>query len=191
MLALDPQLHVWTTAEYRAVIETGVFDGRRVELLEGAVVEMSPVGSAHEVVVSLATRALERAFVGAYYVRTQMTLDLSPHSMPLPDVLVVPGTMRDYLDAPPKQCLLLVEVSESSLSYDRTTKASLFALMGIGDYWIVNLQQKRLEVYRDPIEDPRARYGQHYRTVLMLGPTDVIVPLALPDVEIPVRDLLP
>lgn len=191
MTALDPQLHVWTTAEYRAVIDAGVFDGRRVELLEGGVVEMSPVSSAHEVAVMLTTRVLERAFGAEVVVRPQMTLDLSPHSMPLPDIVVARGSIRDYVDAPPATCLLLVEIAESSIGYDRTTKASLYAMMGVADYWIVNLKQKRLEIYRDPVSDQRARYGYHYGSVITLGIDDVAAPLELPNANLAVRDMLP
>jgi len=171
-------------------VEVDVFAEQRVELIEGVVVEMSPMGRKHEVGVLLVVEALRQAFGPGYIVRPQLTLDLSPHSMPEPDALVVPGEARDYLEAQPTSGLLLVEVSDTTLSYDRTTKASLYAKMGIADYLIVNLNKQRVEVYRDPVEDQRAKYGYHYQTILNLGAVDLIVPLALPGVSIAVGDLL-
>jgi Uma2 family endonuclease len=191
MLATEPHPYIWTTRAYKTLVELGVFADRRVELIEGVIVEISPMGSKHETAMVLTMERLRQAFGPGYYARPQLTLDLSPHSMPEPDVAVVPGGVRDYADKQPTTALLIVEVSDSTLKFDRGEKASLYARAGIADYWILNLVNQRLEVYRGPVEDQRARYGYHYHSVLNLGPEDEIAPLALPEATIPVRDLLP
>ena len=90
----------------------------------------------------------------------------------------------------PTTALLVVEVSDSSLARDRAIKGSLYAAGGVADYWIVNLVQRQLEVYRDPIADPAAFFGAHYATRVILIPGDHVVPLAAPSVKILVADLL-
>lgn len=191
MTAYEPRAHIWTTEEYKPLLELGVFAGKRLELIEGMVIEMSPMGKAHEVAILVALEALQAAFGRGYTVRPQMTLDFSPLSMPEPDLAVVQGSARAHLSAQPTTALLVIEVSDTTLFYDRTQKASLYAKHGIQDYWIINVNQGRLEVYRDPIEDSGARYGYHYGTILPLTRDDHIAPLALPDVSLSVRDLLP
>jgi Uma2 family endonuclease len=121
-----------------------------------------------------------------------MSLDLSPHSVPDPDLAVVPGTPRSYMTASnPTTALLIVEVSESTLPYDRRAKASLYAAAGIADYWIVNLVQRQLEVHRDPVADTAQPYGFRYASRSILDPADVVAPLAAPQARITVADLLP
>src|SRR5204862_46858 len=90
----------------------------------------------------------------------------------------------------PTTALLVVEVADTTLSYDRNTKASLYAASGIADYWIVNIPGQQLEVFRDPVPDASARFGVRYssRTILVAG--DVVSPLALPAAQVPVADLL-
>ncbi|MBI2370409.1 MAG: Uma2 family endonuclease, partial [Deltaproteobacteria bacterium] len=104
---------------------------------------------------------------------------------------VVPGSPRDYLDAHPTTALLVVEVADTTLVYDRDLKGSLYARAGIAEYWIVNLTDRALEVYRDPAPSPRARYGSSYQTFQRLSPPDSVSPLAAPWARIAVADLLP
>ena len=101
------------------------------------------------------------------------------------------GTLDDYSHAHPTRPTLAVEVAESSLTFDRRDKGSLYARAGIQDYWIVNLVDRVLEVYRDEGADPRAIYGWRYRSVRALAPPAVIVPLAFTPGQIAVADLLP
>jgi len=107
-----------------------------------------------------------------------------------PDISVVPGTPRDYTEHP-TGALLVVEVSETTLAYDRGRKGSLYAAAGIQDYWIVNLVDRQLEVYRDPVPDPNESSGFRYntRTVFLSGQS--ASPLAAPAASIAVADLLP
>ena len=112
--------------------------------------------------------------------------------MPEPDAAVVPGGPRDYATTGhPTTALLIVEVSDTTLSYDRGCKASLYARAKIADYWIVNLVHGRLEVRRNPVPDVSERYGWRYQDVLLLAPPDRIAPLAAPKKHIAVADLLP
>ena len=193
MRLLDPpQVHQWTRDEYYKMAEAGLFEGKHVELIEGRVMEMSPAGSPHRTAVVLAGEAIRGVFFGAHaFVQTQSPIDLGDLSEPEPDIAVVRGDVRDYSQAHPRTALLIVEVSESSLDYDRTEKASLYAAAGIPDYWVLNLRDRRLEVRRDPVPDETQLYGFRYRSVTILNAGDFVSPLAAPGASIAIVDLLP
>ena len=182
----------WTRVEYDELIENGVFGPEdRVELLDGALVVCEPQGSRHSGVVDLVRAALERAFGRGYYVRGDKPMALDPTSEPEPDVAVFPGRTRDYLDALPSAPLLVVEVAKTSLALDRVRKGGLYARAGIADYWIVNLVDEVLEVYREPVRAPSRRYGWKYGSVKLLKRNARVAPLAAPRAQIRVADLLP
>jgi Uma2 family endonuclease len=186
------QVRRWTREEYDKMVEAGIFlPGERVELIDGEVLAMSPQKSGHSIAVSLTEEALRVAFGAGYYVRTQMPLALDAFSEPEPDVIVVPGSPRDYRDAHPTSALLVVEVADTTLAYDRTQKGSLYARAGVADYWILNLLDQRLEVYRTPTPRPQERYGSAYGTVQHYTAPEYVSPLTLPHVRVPVADLLP
>jgi len=104
---------------------------------------------------------------------------------------VTGGTRRDYRHEHPSRPALVVEVAESGLALDREHKGSLYARAGVADYWILNLVDRVLEVYRDPAPNASAPYGWRYRVVERLTSAATVSPLALPSVRIPVRDFLP
>ncbi len=170
--------------------EMGLFRGKRVELIEGQVIVMSPMGSPHATAVALAAHRLEAAFGPGYFARWQMPFVVSNTSEPEPDVALVQGSVRDYTNQHPTSAVLIVEVADTSLSYDRETKGSLYAKGGIQDYWIINLVDDQLEVYRNPVADPDALYGMRYASSQILREHDQIAPLALPRVHIFVADIL-
>jgi Uma2 family endonuclease len=122
---------------------------------------------------------------------TQAPIALDADSEPEPDVSVVAGDPRDYGDAHPSRPVLVVEVALSRLRFDRARKGSLYARAGLADYWIVNIPDRRLEVYREPVPDTAARFGWRYGALLTLGPSRRIAPLAVPAAEVLVADLLP
>jgi Uma2 family endonuclease len=124
-------------------------------------------------------------------VRAQGPLAVDEQSLPEPDVAVVPGSFRDYVGAHPSRPVLVVEVSESSLALDRERKGGLYARAGFADYWIVNLVDCVVEVYRSPGPDPAAPLGSRYRSVTVLGPEAFVEPLAAPGARLSVADLLP
>jgi len=182
----------WTRIEYERLIEKGIFlPHDRIELLAGELVVREPQGTPHAVGISLVHEALRRAFGPGWLIRIQSPVALDDESEPEPDVSVVPGGPRDYLAAHPSRPVLVVEVGETSLALDRTHKGSLYARAGLADYWILNLVDGVLEVYRQPAPSSRAPFGWAYSEVRSLGATDVVSPLAAPEVRIPVAALLP
>ena len=178
----------WTREEYRRLGELGFFAGQRVELVRGEIVAMSPIGSGHMTGVSLTADALHAAFGPGYYTRVQGPLQLG-QSEPLPDVAIVAGKPRDYADAHPSTALLVVEVADSTLAYDLTVKAELYAEAGVADYWVLDLAARCLHVLRGP--RPLAPGGHAYRDTRVLAEAGAVAPLAAPGSPITVRDLLP
>jgi Uma2 family endonuclease len=187
---LKPRQKRWTRAEYYRMLDAGLFREKRVELIEGVIFQMAPMQTPHAAALELCRIAFEPAFGQGHWIRTQMPLHFGPRSEPEPDLAVVPGGPRDFADHP-TTALLVAEVSQSSPSYDRRRKGSLYAKSGIADYWIVNLNRGRLEVYRQPIPDPSRWYGFGYSDVVVLGPDDFASPRAAPQTRIRVADLLP
>jgi Uma2 family endonuclease len=190
-LLIEPRAHLWTRGEYYKMAEAGLFEGRHVELIEGQVIEMSPMGSLHATAVALTARVLEKAFGQDAFVRWQMPLATGETSEPEPDVAVVAGDVRDYRGAHPATAIVVVEVADTSLAYDRTHKASVYAKAGIADYWTVNLIDRQLEVHRGPRIDAARPFGFGYADVKILSSADSISPLSAPQVTIRVADLLP
>jgi Uma2 family endonuclease len=182
-----PRPFRFSREQYYRLGELGIFDGRRVELIRGEIAVMSPINEPHVTGVSLTTDAIRAAFGPGYYIRVQAPLNLGTID-PEPDVAVVPGGPRDYT-APPTTALLVVEVSDTTLYYDTTTKAEEYATAGITDYWVLDVTNHRLLVFRDPV--PVAAGGVAYRTHRVLGPGDAVSPLAAPQATIRVADLLP
>jgi len=184
-------LRRWTRAEYDRLVDLGVLHGEPVELIGGQLVVAEPQGSYHATAIGAVDDALRAALPPGWVVRAQMPVALDDESEPEPDLAVVPGERADYRADHPARPALVVEVAESSLAFDREDKGSLYARGGVRDYWIVNLVERVLEVYRDPGPDPTAPYGWRYRAVERLGPAAVVSPLALPSMRLAVSDLLP
>jgi Uma2 family endonuclease len=184
-------LRRWTRAEYDRLVNLGVLHGKPVELVGGQLVVAEPQGSYHASALGAAGDALRAVLPQGWLVRIQMPVALDDESEPEPDLAVVPGAWANYRTGHPSRPALVVEVAESSLAFDREDKGSLYARGGVRDYWIVNLVDRALEVYRDPGPDPAAPYGWRYRVVERLGPAASVSPLALPAMRIPVSDLLP
>jgi len=167
------------------MIEAGVFQpDDRLQLINGEIVEMSPQGSRHATAVRLVERALSKVFGAGHDIRSQLPLSLGDHSEPEPDVAVVRGAPRDYTDAHPSRALLVVEVSDSTLRLDRAEKLRVYAANGIPEYWIVNLIETTLEVYRDPASET-------YRSKTTYTASDTVAPVAQPETVVSVADLLP
>ena len=122
---------------------------------------------------------------------TQDPIALDDLSEPEPDLAVVPGDPLDYLDDHPARPALVVEVAEVSLDFDRGHNGSTYARAGLLDYWIVNLVDWRIEVYRQPAVDHSAEFDARYLDVELFTPGATIVPLARPGVAIAVSEILP
>jgi Uma2 family endonuclease len=178
-------------AEYDRMVDLGMFDGERLELLDGLLVVREPQGSSHAATIAQVARVLELAFGPGWHARLHSPLALDDESEPEPDVAVVTGAPRDYLRAHPSTAALVVEVADSSLRLDRRLKAGLYARAGLADYWIVNLVEGVVEVHRDPQPAADAPHDWAYRWMGVLHPAGAVVPLAAPERSIPVADLLP
>jgi Uma2 family endonuclease len=163
----------------------------RIELLDGQLVVRAPQSSRHAVAVCHTRAALERAFGAGHYVRDEKPLALDTVSELEPDMVVVRGQPRDHRDDHPSIPLLVVEVADMSIALDRLRKGGLYARAGVADYWIINLVDEVLEVYRQPVRAPSRRYGWKYGTVRLLKRNAVGSPLAAPRARVRVADLLP
>ena len=181
-----------TRARYDAMVAKGVLEeDEPIELLDGLLILREPEGGRHAVIVGRVRQVLERAFGQGVYVREDKPFALDDTSEPEPDVVVVRGPDSKYIDQHPSKQLLIVEVAESSLVRDRTFKARLYARAGVAEYWIVNLVDGVLEVYRQPSKTPSRRYGWKYGSVKLLKRGASVTPLAAPRAKIRVADLLP
>jgi Uma2 family endonuclease len=193
-------MRCWTRGEYERLVELGVFHDEAVELIGGQLLVAEPQGSYHASRLGAAGDALRAALPPGWLVRVQMPVALDDDSEPEPDLAVVPGIWSDYEAGHPRNPALIVEVAESSLEFDRREKGSLpdrrekgslYARGGVRDYWIVNLVERALEVYRDPEPDPAAPHGWRYRTIARITPPGVVAPRALPSARAAVGDLVP
>jgi Uma2 family endonuclease len=155
----------WSVDDYYKMAEAGLFDRRRVELIDGEIIEMSPMGSPHAVAAELTANVLRNAFGPGFIVRNGKPLALAGESHPEPDVSVHAGHHLDFLSRHPSTAELIVEVGDSTLAYDRSEKSSLYASVKIPEFWIVNLKQWCIEVYRNPVADASRRFGFRYDTV--------------------------
>jgi len=150
-----------------------------------------PQGSAHFTAIGLVEDALRAALGPGWLVRAQGPVALDDESEPEPDIAVAPGGRRDYSREHPSRPILVVEVAEASLAFDREHKGSLYARARLDDYWILNLVNRTLEVYRQPVPDRSAPFGWRYASRELLGPNSSVAPLAVPGGRILVSDLLP
>jgi len=187
-----PRLHRWTRHEYERLIDHGLLDeDAPIELLDGLLLVKEPQLSPHRTAVLLVAKALERAFGEGWFVQTQSPIILDDRSEPEPDVCVVRGSPRDYVDAHPARPVLVVEVAQSGLAIARGRKAIAYARARIADYWIVNLVDRVLEVHREPARPGPARPRWGYAAMETLDGYATIAPLAAPTAAIRVAELLP
>ena len=181
----------WTRAEYDRLVGLGAFEDDPIELIAGQLVVAEPHSAYHASIIRTVDYALRAVLPRGWIVSVQLPVSLDEESEPEPDLVVVPGRPTDYRHEHPGSPELIVEVAESSLTFDRLHKGSLYARAGVRDYWIVNLAERVLEVYRDPGPDPSAPYGWRYRSVAALVPPASVTPLAFSGVRLAVADLLP
>jgi Uma2 family endonuclease len=185
-------LYRWTRHQYDRLIDHGVVDeGDPIELLDGLLLVKEPQASPHRTAILLVAKALERAFGEGWFVQTQSPIVLDDRSEPEPDVCVVRGSPRDYVEAHPRRPGLVVEVAGEGLRLARGRKAVVYARARITDYWIVNLGDRVVEVHREPARPGPARRRWGYAAIETLGADASVMPLAAPDALVRVADLLP
>jgi len=145
----DP--HRYGANQYFALADCGLIaPDDRTELLDGIIVAMSPPSPAHDAAVELVHHVLLKKLGIDAIIRVQMTFAAGTLSVPEPDIAIVPGDRRDYFSRHPSVANLIVEVAQSSLIQDRITKAAIYAAAGVSCYWIVNLRDRCIEVFREP-----------------------------------------
>jgi Uma2 family endonuclease len=190
-MSVPLKLRRWRRVEYERLVERSFFQpDERLELLDGLLVVREPQGSLHAAVVTLVREALQRAFGRGYTTRDHSPVALDDVSEPEPDITIVRGKPLDYRHGHPSTALLIVEVADTSVARDRH-KSGLYARAGVQDYWIVNLVDDLLEIYRQPGAAPTAKYGAKYRSVRLLRRGATVAPLAAPRARLRVTDLLP
>jgi Uma2 family endonuclease len=185
--AAEPQTKRWTREEYYRLAEQGWFQGKRVQLIEGEIIEMPPKGHAHARAIIVVNDWLHQVFGCEKTIRIQMPLNVLERSDPEPDAAVVPGSVDQY-DDHPQSALLVIEVSDSSLSLDRK-KALLYAAAGVQEYWIVDVEHRVVEVYRNPVADGSASRGFKYPPPTIHQADEVLSPLAKPGAKLALSEL--
>lgn len=179
----------FTRAEFAALDAARFFRGQRVRLVRGVLVLEPPMNPPHATGVYKTARTLERAFPTGHVVRSQLPLDLDPLSRPHPDVAVAAGSVEDFAAAHPTTAVLVAEVADDSLFEDTTEQAELYASAGVPEYWVVDVVNRALVVFRDPRPIPDG--GTAYRTRADHGDAETVAPLAAAGAAVRVADLLP
>ncbi|MCB1777182.1 MAG: Uma2 family endonuclease [Candidatus Competibacteraceae bacterium] len=178
---VEPRCHRITVEEYHQMGEAGIFDeDTRIELLEGELFDMAPIGSRHmsalNKLIYLFYPARDQGIVSV-----QNPIDLAT-SEPEPDLaLLKSGNYWDHLPTV-DEVLLLIEVADRSVQYDREKKIPVYGRCGISETWLVDINARQAEIYREPS-------STGYRTVLIRGEQDYIAPLALPELEIALGEI--
>jgi Uma2 family endonuclease len=181
--------HRWTADEYFAMNGIGLFEGQRVELLDGHIVDMTAQGNPHGVTVTKLQYEFFEKFGKQYATRTQSSLKLGPRTVPEPDFAVLRGnfTAFDMIEPGAADILLLVEVADTSLTIDQK-KAYLYARCAVPEYWIVDLNTRVLHVYRDPVV---TNGSSHYGTTFSVSESSTVSPLFAPEVKFELASFLP
>ena len=192
MASYETRTRRFSRAEYERLIELGLFhEDERIELIGGELIVAEPKDAPHYTATRRTAGVLEAAFGPGWDVRSEGPIALDDDSEPEPDIAVVRGTLEDYSHEHPSRAILMVEVADSSLASDRHRKGSLYARAGLADYWVLNLVDRVLEVYREPIADAAAPFGWRYARVEVFDAAARVTPLALPGASIAVASLLP
>ena len=181
-----PALHRFSAEEYHRLAEVGILaPNDRVELIEGAIHDMSPIGPFHSGVTMRLNRFFCANAKGRWFVFVQDAVRLDNFSEPQPDLMLLKPAPDDYVShhPAPDDVFLLVEVADSSLDFDCGKKLQVYARAGIPELWIINLQETTIEVHRDP---HFTSYGS--KTILRAG--DKACPAAFPEVAVDVAELL-
>lgn len=182
-MAVSIPRRLFTVDEYYAMAKHGILKpDERVELLDGEIVPMNPIGTPH----SWCVTDLDEIFSplrGKVRIRVQNPLRLDDRAEPEPDLVITRPDVPRNRHPGPTDTLLVIEVADSSLRKDRGQKRRMYARAGIFEYWIVDLNAERIEVHRDPA-------GSRYRSVRLLGPGDIVSPVFAPDLVVDVSTIL-
>jgi len=179
----DPVRHQFTVLEYEEMGRAGIFDpGSRFELIDGEIIEMNPIGWPHAGIVTTLNNLLAERYRQWALVSPQNPLHLSDVSMPQPDLVLVRRVERRSGHPTPDDVLLVIEVSDSTLGFDRRVKLPLYAKAGVVETLIVDVQAQRVEAYRVPGSDG-------YREVQIHGVGEAVGVVAVPGVQLSVAEI--
>lgn len=172
----------WTVEEYHDLIEKGILDHKRVELLQGELIEMTPESPLHSYVMQSSNNYLKHLFSGRAVLQEGHPITLS-YSEPEPDIAVVKLPSEQYRTRHPNAAdiLLLIEVSNSTLNYDLHDKKDVYEREGLEEYWVIDIPNQRLHVFKDLVD------GKYHS--LIIHTDGIISPHAFPDVEVEVKKL--
>jgi Uma2 family endonuclease len=185
-----PRMKLWNREEYYRLAELGLIPEKHVELIGGVIYEVSPHSFEHFWSIEVVARLLEKIFGEAYWIRRQGPCVHGEWSEPEPDITVAKGNMEEF-SAHPTTAVLAVEVSKSSLSFDKGRKASLYAAMDVPDYWVLDLVNHQLWVHRQPIADGTSPFGHRYSQVEAVSADGSVSPLEKPEASITIAQMLP
>ncbi|MBO9352253.1 MAG: Uma2 family endonuclease [Thermomicrobium sp.] len=181
-----PTRHRFTVDDLERMVRSGILlEDARVELIEGELYDMNPIGWAHQACVNWLTERFATALAGRAIVQPQGPIRLNAQTLPQPDLALLhprPDYYR-HTGPTPADVFLLVEVSDTTLVYDRDVKLPLYARADIPEVWLIDLPGQRVLVFREPV-------GDRYRATLTFRPGDRISPQAFPDISLAVDDLL-
>jgi Uma2 family endonuclease len=180
-----PRRFEWNFETFYKLEGTDVFGDARIELIEGDLIEMEDITPRHAVTTSKVNAALLGYFSHGYIVSAQNPVKLSSRSVAQPDIAGLRGTYTDYFETLPETAVLMIEVADSTLATDRRDKTSLYARYGIQEFWIVNVADSELEIYRQPRRDASAKYGFSYGFRQILGREEAVSPLEMPEFRFP------
>lgn len=183
--AFSPLKYRFTVKDFHKLAETGILqETNKIELITGELINMSPIGSAHAGTVDKIVALLVRKINDKAIVRCQNPLILDDYSEPEPDIALVKFSKNFYTDNHPlpQDVLLVIEIADTSIRYDREIKIPLYAKANIPEVWLIDLNQKQLEVYTQP-------YEQGYRTIHLPHLTEKITARLLPEIELTVSEL--
>ncbi len=183
---MEPVKYKFTAEEYQLMGKAGVFHPEaRVELINGEIVVMSPIGLKHAVVINRLTRFLIKNLNDAGIVSVQNSFRIPHYSEPQPDIVILRPRDDFYANKfpLPEDVLLIIEVADSSLRYDRTTKLTLYAEHHIPEYWIANLERDIVEIYRQP------QNKSYLKQTLIDSAEITFAPIALPEMTMTLKDI--
>ncbi len=182
----------FTLADYNHLSELGFFsEDDRIELIYGQIIEMSAKGTAHEVYLTRLLRELPKLLSDKACLRCQSPIVLPPDSEPEPDFSIVQNRSDDYLLSHPSpvDLLLVIEIADSSLSYDQEVKLPLYAESGISNYWLFNLPENCLEVYSEPYQKWQGSFGYSVKRVIL--PKQLVALPGFPDLSLDLTKIFP
>jgi Uma2 family endonuclease len=188
--SVPPTPKRWTLAQFHQLGDGGYFEGMRAKLIHGVIIEEGPMNPPHAVAGEKTEEVMRSVFGLGWRMRIEKPLVLGSDTDPMPDLAIVAGRPT-VAGGHPTSAALVIEIADTSLDYDTTTKAELYATAGIADYWVLDVDHRQLLVFRDPAPLPAGLGATAYQTRLTLADTDTVAPLALPTAAVRVADLLP